>query len=89
MNGFDVSEADEAATSKVRALANLRAQVERSETQGVIAMYERAAWRAGATVAETDVVLTEARGDARLRKTDPDLGSELKKLAWLHGRRIR
>jgi len=53
---FTVSEADEAATSKEVALANLRAMVSQKETQGIIAMYERAAWNAGATVRETEAI---------------------------------
>jgi len=57
----DVSEADEAATSKHVALENLREQVRKGETIGVVAMYERAAWAAGATVAETEEVLITAR----------------------------
>ena len=57
----DVSEADEAATSKRVALDNLREQVRKGETLGVVAMYERAAWAAGATVAETERVLITAR----------------------------
>jgi hypothetical protein len=54
-----ISEADEAATSKETAFANLRDQIAKGETDGVIAMYERAAWGAGATVAETEALLKE------------------------------
>jgi hypothetical protein len=56
---FDVTEADEAATSKRVALDNLRAQLAKRETMGVVDMYERAAWGAGATVAETEAVIRE------------------------------
>ena len=48
----DISEASESSPSKATALANIREQVERGETMGVVAMYERAAYQAGATVAE-------------------------------------
>jgi hypothetical protein len=58
---YDVSEADEAATTKERALSNLRAQVMQAEAMGVIDMYERAAWRAGATVSETEATVNDAR----------------------------
>lgn len=53
-----ITEADEAATSKQTALENLEAQVNRRETQGIIAMYERAAWGCGASVRETEDVIT-------------------------------
>jgi hypothetical protein len=56
---YEVTEADEAATSKDVALANLREQVAKQETQGVIAMYERAAWNAGASTRETGAVYRE------------------------------
>lgn len=58
---FEITEADEVATMKDRALSNLRAQVMACESHGVIDMYERAAWGAGATVAETEAILNEAR----------------------------
>lgn len=54
---FEIEEADEGAANKGQALANLAEQVRQCETQGVIAMYERAAWRAGATVGETERVI--------------------------------
>lgn len=57
----EVSEADEAATDKATALANLREQFEKGETHGVVAMYIQAAWNAGASVAETEQVLNDAR----------------------------
>ena len=53
---FDVTEADEAATTKQVALDNLRSMIAQKETQGVIAMYERAAWNAGASVRETEAI---------------------------------
>jgi hypothetical protein len=56
------TEADEAVTSKNVALANLRDQVAKGETQGVIDMYERAAWNAGATVSETESIFRECYG---------------------------
>jgi hypothetical protein len=55
----EITEADEAATDARTALDNLRAQLATQETQGVIAMYERAALGAGATVAETEAVFRE------------------------------
>lgn len=58
---FDITEADEAADSKERALENLRDQVAKRETVGVIAMYERAAWGAGASVQETEAILRVSR----------------------------
>jgi hypothetical protein len=48
----EITEADKATTSKAVALANLREQVSKREAHGVIDMYERAAWNAGATGAE-------------------------------------
>jgi hypothetical protein len=57
----EITEADEAATSKATALENLRAQVASDESMGIVDMYERAAWGAGASVAETDAVLREDR----------------------------
>ena len=57
----DLTEADEAATSKEVALANLRDQIAKDETHGVIAMYERAAWGAGASVKETEAILCGAK----------------------------
>lgn len=51
---FDITEADESATSKGAALRALEAQFNRRESEEIIAMYERAAWGAGATVAETE-----------------------------------
>jgi len=53
----EITEADEAATSKAVALSNLREQVIKQESRGVIDMYERAALNAGATVAETEAIL--------------------------------
>ena len=66
-----ISEADEASTSRERALENLRDQVAKGETHGVIAMYERAAWNAGATVRETEAVQRAVRArlvDNRARR---------------------
>lgn len=60
----EVSEADEAATSSAVALDNLREQVRKGESQGVVAMYERAAWRQGVMHAETDRVIAEERQNA-------------------------
>lgn len=56
-----VSEADEAATDKATALANLREQVAKGESMGVVAMYERAAWHAGASVVETEAAMKAGR----------------------------
>ena len=55
-----ITEADEAATSKAQALANLREQVIKGETMGVIDMYERAALTAGATYDEVEAVVFQA-----------------------------
>jgi hypothetical protein len=52
-------EEDEAATSKDVALRNLQDQLWKRESEGVIAMYERAAWKAGATTAETEALFRE------------------------------
>jgi hypothetical protein len=51
------TEADDGWPNKPTALAALRAQIAKRETAGVIDMYERAAWRAGASVAETEAIL--------------------------------
>jgi len=59
-----MTEADESAISKAVALSNLRDQVRKLETSGVIDMYERAAWSAGASVAETEAVIVDAAPDA-------------------------
>jgi hypothetical protein len=56
-----MSEADECASDVETALANLRRGVQSRETMGVLAMYERAALRAGATALETDAILAEER----------------------------
>lgn len=56
-----MTEADESATSKEVALANLLDQVLKNETMGVIDMYERAAWNAGANVGETESVIRHRR----------------------------
>jgi hypothetical protein len=56
-----ITEADEAATDKEIALRNLEDQIWNGETQGIIAMYERAAWSAGATVAETEAIFKARR----------------------------
>lgn len=53
----DITEADEAASDKNQALDNLRSQVNKGETMGIVAMYERSAWHAGATVAETEAII--------------------------------
>jgi len=58
---LEVTEADEAATSKWVAIQNLCDQVARGETAGVIAMYERAAWGAGASVFETEAAIAAHR----------------------------
>lgn len=61
MSIFDVTEADEGATSKGRALMALEAQVLKDETMGIIQMYEDAALAAGATVAETEVIISRRK----------------------------
>jgi hypothetical protein len=60
---MSVTEADEAARDKHEALQNLREQVLKSEAEGVVAMYERAAWNEGATADETEQVIVEALVD--------------------------
>jgi len=62
---IEITEADEAATSKDVALANLREQVAKGETQGVIDMYERAAWYAGATVSDTEDIIVSPKHAGR------------------------
>lgn len=57
----DITEADEAASDKETALRNLEAQVTQNETPAIIDMYERAAWKAGATVDETEAVIRRSR----------------------------
>jgi hypothetical protein len=57
-----ITEADEAAGDKERALENLRDQVRKGETMGVIEMYEQAARKAGAT---TEECLQAARAGMR------------------------
>lgn len=59
---LDVTEADEAATTKERALENLRYQVTNGETMGVIAMYEQAAYNAGASYADIQTIIKQTRG---------------------------
>ncbi len=61
MDICDVTEADESATSKEAALRALEAQVMKNETHGIIAMYEMAALEAGATVAETEAIISRGR----------------------------
>jgi hypothetical protein len=56
----EISEADEVAFTKKTALENLQDQVIKNESEGIVAMYERAAWRAGATVRETETTIREA-----------------------------
>lgn len=56
-----MTEADEGATSKGRALMALEAQVLKDETMGIIQMYEDAALAAGATVAETEVIISRRK----------------------------
>lgn len=60
MNIYDVEEADEASYCKQSALSNLRYQVLQKESMGIVDMYERAAWNAGATVTETELTITTA-----------------------------
>ena len=57
----DVSEADEGATDVPTALENLRFQIRQGESMAVVDMYERAAWGAGATVAETEAAIFYGR----------------------------
>ena len=57
----DVTEADEASATTTGALARLGAIVRAGETFGVIAMYEEAALRLGATWTEIDAVTRQAR----------------------------
>lgn len=53
------TEADESAASKQTALDNLAEQVRKDESRGIIDMYERGAWNAGASVAETEAILRQ------------------------------
>ena len=60
------TEADEACHgSRERALSNLAYQVEQGETMGIIGMYEQAAWRAGASVRDTESTIRSARNRRR------------------------
>jgi hypothetical protein len=58
---FNITEADEAAKNKVKALYNLQDQVIKEETMGVISMYEQAAIDAGASVHEVSQTMRIAR----------------------------
>lgn len=60
-----IEEADEACYGKQSALTNLALIVQQGETMGVIDMYERAAWRNGASVAETEFTIRTARAERR------------------------
>jgi hypothetical protein len=66
-----MTEEDEAATSKTVALDNLREQIVKGKSLGVIDMYERAAWSAGASVKEMEACLNAARARPSPEK-DPD-----------------
>lgn len=55
----DFCEADEAAADRETALANLQEQIAKGETIGVLCMYETAAWRAGASVEQTEALFRE------------------------------
>lgn len=61
----NIEEADEQCYGKQSALTNLSLIVRQGESMGVIDMYERAAWRQGATVAETEFTITTARRTER------------------------
>ena len=67
-----MTEADEAAKDKPTALANLREQVAKGESAGIVDMYERAAWNVGATVQETDAAMKAGR-EARNTRDASDL----------------
>lgn len=56
-----ITEAHETSFGKQSALTHLRYQVLQGESMGVIAMYERAALDAGATLSETEFTITTAR----------------------------
>ena len=60
-----VTEADEDAQSVVSALRNLRWQIYRQETHSVIAMYEQAARKRGATTSAIEALYATARAPAR------------------------
>jgi hypothetical protein len=57
----DITEADEASSTRDEALERLRQIVLSGETMGVIGMYERAALNLGASVRETEAVLERTR----------------------------
>lgn len=52
----DVSEADEACRSREQSLVVLREIIENEGPGAIADMYERACWRAGCTVSETEAV---------------------------------
>lgn len=60
---YEVTEGDEAAADKETALANLREQAAKGETQGVVGMYELAAWKVGATPQETEQAIKAGNAD--------------------------
>jgi hypothetical protein len=66
----DFSEADESASSKELALQNLKEQLLRGETQGVIGMYQDAAMKAGATMEEINNVLRTCKTSNRKTAED-------------------
>lgn len=73
---MNVSEADESATDKLTALANLREQAAKGETMGVVSMYELAAWKVGATPLETEDAIKQGNEDFR---------SSVSKPHWVYG----
>ena len=53
---MEISEADEGFPSKEQALRALESLLGTDTSEGILAMYERAAWNAGATVVETEAL---------------------------------
>lgn len=66
-----VTEADEDAQSVVSALRNLRWQIYRQETLGVIAMYEQSARKQGVTTDVIEALYATTRAAARETKCVP------------------
>ena len=66
-----LTEADEGAHDVVSALRNLRYQIERQETLGVIAIYEQAARKQGATTDTIEALYAATRAATRETKCVP------------------
>lgn len=73
-----ITEADESATSKQRAIENLKSQVYKGESVGVIDMYEQAALNSGASVQEIEQAMKEAKAE-KLNRSSMAIGGNTSK----------